>query len=231
MTDPQGVRYDAAHAAAYDRKIRKLMPGYEVLHETTAFLLAQCLPAGARVLVVGSGTGEELLRYAALDPTWQLVGVEPAAPMNEAAREKIVAAGLEARIELVEADLGSAALTGPFDAAVSLLVLHFLPDDGAKSAYLARLASLLPSGASCLLADLAACDDPAQQAVLFAAWRSQQLASRRPEAVALDFYHLANHVYPLAPVRAGVLLNEAGFDAGQPFFRSFMLEGRWLRRI
>lgn len=232
MTDPQasGVRYDAAHAAAYDRKIRKLMPGYEVLHETAAFLLAQLLPAQARILVLGSGTGEELLRYAALNPEWRLVGVEPATAMNEAARARIEAAGLGGRIDLIEADFAGAELEGQFDAAVSLLVLHFLSDDGAKAAYLAKLAALLPSGAPCLLADLSACEDPAVYGELFEAWRRQQLATRHSEGVALDFFHLAHNIFPSTPLRSAALLAEAGFEAIQPFFRSFLLEGRWLKR-
>jgi tRNA (cmo5U34)-methyltransferase len=54
--------FDEARAAAYDDKIRRLAPGYDVPHDGIASLAATLLGADAHLLVVGAGTGEELVR-------------------------------------------------------------------------------------------------------------------------------------------------------------------------
>jgi tRNA (cmo5U34)-methyltransferase len=54
--------FDGARAAAYDDKIRRLAPGYDVLHDSIASLAATQLADDAHLLVVGAGTGEELVR-------------------------------------------------------------------------------------------------------------------------------------------------------------------------
>lgn len=56
--------FDEARAARSDRKIRLLTPGYEALHSMTNHLLRSLLPAEARLLVVGAGTGMEIIFLA-----------------------------------------------------------------------------------------------------------------------------------------------------------------------
>ncbi|GAB3247855.1 class I SAM-dependent methyltransferase [Chitinimonas naiadis] len=220
----QGVRYDARHAAAYDRKIRQLIPAYEWLHTLSAALLGQLLPASAKVLVAGSGTGEELLRYAALAPAWSLQGVEPSGDMNALAAEKCQAAGIAERVRLIEGKPGEVVLGQGYDAVTSLLVMHFLPDDGAKQQFLSALATTLRPGGYLLLADLGGEPGEATFENLFRAWRAQQDASRdRPEQVELDFHHLRVNVHPVSDQRRGALLAAAGLQLRQEYWRAFGL--------
>jgi tRNA (cmo5U34)-methyltransferase len=228
----QGVRYDARHAAAYDRKIRQLIPGYDTLHALSAYLLKDCLPADARILVAGSGSGEELTRLAALGPTWQLNGVEPSADMHALAQAKCAEAGLGKRVTLIDGKPGEVEIGDHYDAACALLVMHFLPDDGSKAAFLQALGRAVKPGGALLLADLSGERGSLAFEQLFAAWRRQQDATRdRPEQVALDFNHLARNVFPVSAARRDALLAEAGFQPVTHYWQSFALQALLARRV
>ncbi|PHV10157.1 SAM-dependent methyltransferase [Chitinimonas sp. BJB300] len=227
--DPSdGVRYDARHAAAYERKIRQLIPAYEWLHQLSTDLLLASLPADARVLVAGSGTGEELLRYAQAAPRWQLGGIEPSEEMNKLATARVSDAGLAARVTLYPGHVGEVKVGSGFDAATSLLVMHFLPDDGSKTRYLASLADSLRPAGILLLADLVGERGGVGFERLFEAWYHQQCRTRdRRDLVDLDFAHLRQNVYPLSPARWQALLTEAGLVEQGEYWRSFGVAAFW----
>jgi tRNA (cmo5U34)-methyltransferase len=94
--------FDAERAAGYDERIRGRIPGYDTLHELAADLVADELPSGGRVLVVGAGTGEEVVRYARLSPAVRVTALEPSAAMLRAATARVAQAGLDGQVRLVE---------------------------------------------------------------------------------------------------------------------------------
>ncbi|HTS14527.1 MAG TPA: methyltransferase [Candidatus Sulfotelmatobacter sp.] len=111
------------------------------------------LTRSTRTIEIGAGTG--LLGLALADEVGELVLAEPSAGMLEVAREKL-GPPAAARISAVPFDL----LTdpppgGPFDLAISLLVLHHLPDTHAA---LAAILRLLRPGGRIAIADLEAED-------------------------------------------------------------------------
>lgn len=120
--------------------MRSAIPGYELLHETAA-LLTNALGAEARMLVVGAGTGEEVMRLALQHPGWRFVAEDPSAAMLAVAREKLTAAGLADRVEFVVGPIENVPADAPFDAATLILVHHFQPDDGAKLAMMRAIAA------------------------------------------------------------------------------------------
>jgi tRNA (cmo5U34)-methyltransferase len=87
-------------------------------------LLAEQLPTNGHVLVLGAGGGLELNAMAELQPDWQFDGVDPSADMLAQARE--LTAPFADRITLHEGYIENAPV-GPYDGAVCLLTLHFLP--------------------------------------------------------------------------------------------------------
>lgn len=217
-------------ARGYDDDVRTAIPGYELLHETAAALLTNELGAEARLLVVGAGTGEEIIRLAADHPGWRLVGEDPSAAMLAVAREKVFNAGLSDRVVLVEGSLDDVPADDPFDAATLLLVHHFLPDDGAKLAMLRAVAARLKPGAPLIVAsmhgDLAS---PATRR-LYQAWQARQIARGTPPADAeAMFQGLPTVVHFVSEERTRELLAEAGFVDVEPVFRAFVIGG-WLAR-
>src|SRR4249920_3703291 len=93
-SDAQQDAAAAERAASYDDDVRAAIPGYEWLHETAAALLHNALPEQARLLLVGVGTGEEILRLAPDHPGWRITAVDSAAAMIDVARRKVEAADL-----------------------------------------------------------------------------------------------------------------------------------------
>lgn len=126
------IEFDRDRATQYDLDIRKAIPGYESLHGMTQSLLQTSLSKSARLLIVGSGTGMELVNYSKLNPEWLLTGVDPAAEMMAIAQAELAAQGLQGRVNLHTGYVNSLPETEPMDAATLMLVMHFLTDDGAK---------------------------------------------------------------------------------------------------
>jgi ubiquinone/menaquinone biosynthesis C-methylase UbiE len=109
-------------------------------------LEAAALAPGARVLDLGTGTGELALLVKRLLPAAAVVGVDPDAKALARARAKAARAGLAIDFEQGYADALPFA-DGRFDAVVSSLVLHHLTH-AAKGAALREVARVLAPGGS-----------------------------------------------------------------------------------
>ena len=133
---PQPV-FTQDHAAAYDQRFSKLAPLRDALHLLVATLFSE-LPAQARILCVGAGTGAELLFLARKFPGWEFTAVEPSGPMLDLCRTKADAEGIASRCTFHEGYLDSLPAGEPFDAATSLLVSQSSSMRGAEQASSAR---------------------------------------------------------------------------------------------
>lgn len=114
---------DPEHAAQYAAGPEKFVPGFDALHRMAGVFIREFAPPDARVLVHGAGGGLEIEAFATENPGWTFVGVEPARPMLDAAKERL--GDLNQRVALHHGYADDAP-EGPFDAATSLLTLHFL---------------------------------------------------------------------------------------------------------
>lgn len=146
-------RFQQQGALEYDSRISTLVPAYKVLHLISAAMLKTRLPENARVLVVGAGTGAEILALAAQNPHWQITALEPSADMLALARQKCVAAGL-GNVVFFTGYVTDLPVAAPFDAALCLLVMHFIETVAAKQQFLTEIAAHLNVGAPLLLGDL-----------------------------------------------------------------------------
>ena len=54
-----------------------------------------------QLLIVGAGTGAEILEVGKTNPDWRFLGVDPAQSMLDLAKEKIETAGLSERTLLL----------------------------------------------------------------------------------------------------------------------------------
>lgn len=120
----EATAFGVSHAAAYAEGPPRQVPGFTSLHRMTSLLLAERMPPNGRVLVLGAGGGLELKAFADTYPEWTFDGIDPSADMlREASR---VTHPHASRIRLHEGYIASAP-EGPFDGAVCLLTLHFVP--------------------------------------------------------------------------------------------------------
>ncbi len=95
-------RFNSDKSDAYDEKIMKAMPGYQISHELTRFLLEDILPDTSKILVSGCGTGKELIDYSINNSQWQFLGFDPSEKMLSMAREKVKVNNCAERVRLLK---------------------------------------------------------------------------------------------------------------------------------
>ena len=154
MSHEQTVAFDHDHAAKYDQRFEKLAAMRDALHLIISAVFAD-LPADAKILCVGAGTGHELLYLARKFGRWRFVAVEPSAPMLEICRRKAEEYGITSRCMFHEGYLESLPPSAPFDAATSLLVSQFILAPEARVAFFRSIAERLRPGGFLASADLA----------------------------------------------------------------------------
>lgn len=150
--DFQQEKY-ANGAAGYDRRIRNTFPFYETIHTAINAILRGVLGAESELLIVGAGTGAEILELGKTNPGWRFLAVDPAKPMLDLAKEKIEAAGLTDRVSLINGFVGDLPIGKLYDGATSAMIMHFVPDDGGKIEFFRAIASRVKSGAPLVLMD------------------------------------------------------------------------------
>lgn len=144
----------------YDQHIRKLIPGYELIHLLVQSIVQCDLKdkAQAEILVVGCGTGYELQYLSLLFPQSKITAIDPAENMLKQAQayltQNAVHHQTQAHIQLIHAD--SSILKqhlGQFDLAISILVSHFV-QPSQKLAFFQDIHFSLKEHGLCLSYDL-----------------------------------------------------------------------------
>jgi tRNA threonylcarbamoyl adenosine modification protein (Sua5/YciO/YrdC/YwlC family) len=158
--------------ATYEEMIREDLPDYERLQEEIAAASAgprsgaalparipgrgPAAPASARILDLGTGTGETAARLLARHPDATLVGIDESEAMLGAARERLVD---RARVELLVGRLQDPLPAGPFDLVASALSVHHL-SAGEKIDLFERVRAVLTPGGRFVLGDVVIPEDP-----------------------------------------------------------------------
>ncbi len=223
MSQAQAPFADASAVANYAEKTARLVPGVHDLHKMAAVLLAEHAPVDARVLVVGAGGGLELKAFAEAAAQWHFVGVDPAQPMLDLARQTL--GPLMARVTLHHGYTDTAP-TGPFDAAACLLTMHFLSLDE-RRATLQEIRRRMRPGAPLVMAHLSFPQAPEAQKSL---WLSRYAAFAAASGVAPENARhaaaaIGERLPLLAPAQEEEMLSEAGFTDVQLFYAGLAFRG------
>jgi len=209
----------------YDDIAHKIIPAYHSIYELTQHLLRDKLNKEARILVAGAGTGKEMIDCLQNNPHWSFTGFDPAETMLSIARKKVATASLENRISLVLGQINNVAEKN-FDAATSILVMHFLPDDGTKLNFLKGMADKLKPGAPIVLVDLEGEIGSDEFDTLNAAWKNQQIFKRgENDRVREEFAIREKEVHFIPQKRIESLLEEVGFIKIHKFFKAYLFGG------
>ncbi|MEL6614232.1 MAG: class I SAM-dependent methyltransferase [Bacteroidota bacterium] len=220
-------RFDAERAAIYDTHIRRACPGYDTLHDHIAALLAGALPPEAHVLVVGAGTGAEVERLGRAAPGWRFTAVDPSGDMLAVCAARAEAAGLADRVRYVEGTTDDAP-PGPYDAATSVCVAHFLHGHDTRVAYFSAIAERLRPQAPFIQADLFRPASSVAPEALLAAWRHLVVQAGTPPEEAEAFFEQVERNVCLADEATLVReTTEAGFGPRTRFHQS-LLWGAWI---
>jgi tRNA (cmo5U34)-methyltransferase len=138
---------------SYLELMRAEVPAYPRLQAETAAATAAVAPA-ARILELGTGTGETARRVLPLHPGAAFTGIDAGEGMLAHARAALPDADL--RVARLEDPLPE----GPFELVFSALTVHHLDGPG-KADLFARVGGVLAAGGRFVLADVVVPEDPA----------------------------------------------------------------------
>lgn len=213
----------------YDETIKKALPGYEAMHT----MVSACLKSRSNsygvsnVLVIGAGTGFELIHFALKNPEWEILGVDPSANMLAIAQQKIESEQLSSRVKLFTGYTQDLPATPIYNIATAILVMHFLADDGSKLAFLENIAQRLQPSASFVLVDAFGEKGSfeSEQTIAFVQsyWQETGLPSQKAE----ELLHAFASVYPVSEMRVIELLQQAGFRNIIRFYTGLWIGG-WI---
>lgn len=224
------VAFGQEHAAAYDQRFAKLAAMRDALHLLISAVLAD-LPAEARILCVGAGTGSELIYLAKKFPQWRFAVVEPSSPMLEVCRRKAEECGITPRCVFHEGYLDSFPPSAAFDAATSLLVSQFILAPEARAGFFRAIAERLQPGGYLVSADLASDTTSSAYQNLLGVWirlmRETGSPPEQPEKLRVT-YGRDVAVLPLEEV--GAIIASGGFETPVLFLQTGLIHGWYAKR-
>lgn len=227
--EPQ-VAFDHAHAAAYDQRFAKLAAIRDALHLLISAIFAD-LPADARILCVGAGTGHELIYLAQKFPRWQFAAVEPSEPMMEVCRRKAEERGITSRCVFHCGYLDSLPPSAAFDAATSLLVSQFILAPEARTGFFRGIAERLRPGGYLASADLASDTSSAAYQSLLDVWiRLMRETGSAPEQLERLRVTYGRDVAVLPVEQIGSIIGSAGFETPVLFLQTGLIHAWYAQR-
>jgi len=210
-------------AAGYDTQWERMAPVRDGLY----FLLESAfahLPANARVLSVGSGTGIEIEFLASRFPQFQFTAVEPSYEMLARCKQRAVQGEFASRCSFHHGFLESLERGAMYDASTCLLVSQFLVDSNERVGLFREIAARLRPGAVLVNADLAADIASPEYESLLAMWLDRMSSTGvPPEAIARARAAYARDVAVLPPTRIAALIASAGFETPTTFFQAGLM--------
>ncbi|MCC2608066.1 class I SAM-dependent methyltransferase [Planctobacterium marinum] len=196
-------------ATIYDDNWQKVKPIKDAMHLVLQAAFRD-LPDDARILCVGSGTGQEVVYLAQAFPSFQFTLVEPAPTMMQVCRANLTRLGYASRCEFHVGYLENLSHTPIHHAATSLLVSHFLMDPAARSEFFREIAARLLPGGILFNADLMADTESADYPAVLNLWMSVLHQTGMDAAKKQEIRETYERDVAILPAHKVVSLIEAG---------------------
>ena len=164
MSSP-AVEAFSAHAPHYTASRSRLVPGFDAFYGVAVDALGLMHSAPRRILDLGAGTGLLSARVLETFPDARLELLDASEPMLAEARTRLGASVAAVHVR----DMADALPEGPFDAVVSALAIHHLPDAD-KRVLMARVHNVLRPGGGFVNAEQVAAPSPELTEVYTARW-------------------------------------------------------------
>jgi tRNA (cmo5U34)-methyltransferase len=173
-------------ALSFDANIVRLIPYYDSMIDALVSSLPFTPDDAFSVLDLGCGTGTVSERILQSFPRAHVTCLDIAENMLSMAKSKLgafVDEGGIPRADYAHADFATWTGSRSFDAIVSSLALHHLPDDDSKRALFRKAFALLSPGGVFRNADIVLSADSALQALNMRKWREYMLRSVSPQEI------------------------------------------------
>ena len=224
------IVFDQKTASAYDNRWAKLAPIRDSLDLLIRAILSE-LPADARILCVGVGTGSELINLAQAFPLWRFTAVEPAIAMLDVCRQRVEDCGITARCTFHEGYLDSLPESDFFEAATCLVVSHFIMEKEERRNFFNQIAlRLRPQGyliSSDIAYDMSTSDYQSLLEVWLRVMKSAELPEDDIEKMRAAY---GRDVAVLPPQEVASIIASAGFDTPVLFFQNLLIHAWYSRR-
>lgn len=225
------VVFDKQRASSYDTQYAKLAALSDALYVLMRVILSE-LPAEARILCVGAGTGSEILYLAKEFPEWRFTAVEPAAPMLDVCRRRAEDAGIASRCTFHEGYLDTLPPSPLFDAAASLLVSHFIVDPKEQRGFYRGIAARLRPDSLLVTAALVADPPaPASPSLLDVWMRMQEYAGVSAEALEKMRGAYGRTFAAQLPREAEAIIASSGFSTPIMFLQTLLIHAWYAKRV
>jgi tRNA (cmo5U34)-methyltransferase len=212
----------------YDNIVRMVIPGYDALHTMTQSFFQSKLSEEANLLIVGAGTGMELVTLGKSNSNWHILGVKPSISMLTIAQQKIGRHSLSDQVKLYQGYTNELPPTPLYDGATCILVMHFLPDDASKLALLQSIAQRLKSEAYFILADMFGEQDTETFEQFTSAWKIHgKLMGLNSEKIAEMLETARKGIHSISEQRVLELLQSADFENIVRFYTALWYGG-WI---
>jgi len=216
-------------AASYDKQWARMAPIRDGLHLLLESVFAD-LPADARILCVGVGTGAELAYLAQKFPDWRFTAVDPSGAMLEVCRQRAEAEGYLSRCHFHEGYLDSLAVEGLHDGATCFLVSQFILAQEARAEFFRGIANRLRPGGVLASSDLASDIDSSTYDALLPVWLNVMMPGVQPERLERTRVTYARDVAVLPPQLVASFIESAGFEPPVQFFQAGLIHAWFSRR-
>jgi tRNA (cmo5U34)-methyltransferase len=210
-------------ASSYDERWEKTAPIREGLHFLLAAVFTE-LPAKARILCIGAGTGEEMVYLAKRFPQWRFAAVEPSGAMLEVCRSKVEKEGFVSRCYFHEGYLDSLPINDKFDAATCFLVSQFILEQDARADFFRAISSRLRPGGILASSDLASEVGSSEYEAILHTWLNMIAATGiPPEALERMRAAYAKDVAILPPTQVASIIKSGGFGEPVRFYQAGLI--------
>ncbi len=224
------IVFDQERASSYDKQRAKMAPMKDALHLCMRMVLSE-LPANARILCIGAGTGAELIDLAQAFPEWRFTAVEPAAPMLDICRARAEDSGVASRCTFHEGYLDTLPEADSFDAATCILVSQFFMQLEGRRTFFREIAARLRPDGYLVSADLASDMSASAFKNLFEVWvRMLKYSDLPAEEVETFRANFGKKVAVLPPGQVESLIASSGFDAPILFCQTLFIHAWYSRR-
>ena len=213
----------------YDKANQGMAPIQDDMHFLIDIIL-QDLPPNSHILCVGVGTGAEILSLAPKHPQWTFTGIDPSQDMLDVCQKNLAENHLTHRCNLVCGYIDQLPKSPQYDAVLSILVGHFIPETERQSYYTNMHTRTKPNGYM-INTEISYDLNSPQYPSMLKNWGDLQLMrGATPESVQKLPSQLQDILTVLPPSQVHDLISQSGFSTPIQFFQSLMISGVYAKK-
>lgn len=216
--------FENERALYYDNFVQTWILNYQFVIDTIPKIVEIENPNATEILVVGSGTGNELLSLSKQNKPWKITGVDPSPDMVKIAQEKLKK---HTQVTIIQGEVNQLPENKKYDVATLLLVLHFMKDDGTKEVLLKDIYDKLETGAPFIILDIFGNKQEFSKNIKLL----ETILPEEVDGVAIKerIASMPERIYNISEDRLIKILQTVGFSKPIRFFQS-AIYGGWITK-